>query len=837
MNNKVKFLLYLICLSILFTACSLTPEEDASNSLKESQSPVKINEKVKYKGDSNIVAESENTRLYLDEDTATIRLESKQTGIAVETKVFDKEGGSDLQKSDLNISYYIGSAADKYRAYDYMDTYSMSIMVDKVSYEKIDQGVRVIYEVGDDSVSYADFPAKITKKRMEDLILQYTDRLKKKIVETHYRLTKSGLYVRSVEADSKLSPLAGNELYHIFYEVGHYTTKELETDNVEHGEVAVTGKQQMTVFIEYYLDGDDLMVKVPTNEIVYMEDFPLKSINLLPYFMSTKSKEGYLFVPDGSGGLIYLDNTKFGEFQFTSRYYGGDCLVNATTYNSSQTALNMPVYGIKADDYALFGIIEKGAEVATLSANTSGYFGNDPYGKVNLSFEIREQQKIAASNLALYEINKVAEDYYNEDIIVRYRLLIGDNANYSGMAKTYREYLVEHEAIKQNNPEENASFYVETLGTLDKTKHFLGIPYNGKISLTNFQQAEEILTKLTKSGISNVKMEYKGLANNGLNQENVNKVSIQKNLGGKKELKKLNDYANSIGADVFPSFKLQTVDSQKGISKNQRAFFLNGQTAELFNFDLILKTVNSASKRRTYLLRSSFLPDYITRFSKSYQKLGIENVASSDFYSFLIGSYKNGDNLSMTHAIPYYKKSADILDQTYNIMISNPIADAYKYVDYVTNLPMDNSKFKILDAEVPFMQMVLTGLLDYSTESLNTQTLNIDKKIMKAIETKSSLKFRFMYDDSTILANTDYNDIFMVEFSKWEDKLGDYYKIYNDFYQKVKDSYIIDHTIVEYNNEWRIVTYSNGVKVLLNYSDKDKMLNGILVGASSFVVD
>lgn len=849
MSVKKRFfatILALLMTTPLFSACtssdkdnhSLSPiaEGQENQSIENVISEINKNyTEMTSNTDTVLIAESNTMKMYLDTKKVCVFLVSKQTGRTIYTKLFNDENGTDLQKSDLNISYYTGISADKYSASSAMDTYKMSVELGNYKFYKIENGVRICYQLGDDSVSYADFPERISEERMEELVLQYLSSSEQKIVENTYRLLKSGVYVRQAQVDQPLSPLAGNELYHLFYEIGKYTSQELAQDNLEHGVEAVTGKQTIVVSIDYYFDDDDLMIRIPVSEMYYEEMYPIKSIEVLPYFLSTESTDGYLFVPDGSGALIYLDNDKDGEFQFTSRYYGGDALVNANKYES-KIFMNMPIYGLKANDYAVLGIIEQGAEIASLSAKTRSYYTNEPYSRLTLSFDVKEQQKIAASNLAAYEFNRVVEKDYPDDIVIRYSFMEGDQANYVGMADKYSDYLVKNKLLKQNRPEENASIYVELLGMVDKTMNFLGIPYTGDEVLTSFDQASYIVEDLNSKDIENMKIEYRGIANGGLNQNNIKNVKLENCLGSKQDYLNFVDKVETLGSDVFSSFKFQTVNSQKNLTNSQLSFFLNGQIAQIFDFDLISRKVDEAAKTSTYLLRGSYMPEYIKQFAKSYDTLGLNNVASSDFYTSLIGNYKNSDTLLMCESIEYYNQAAKFLDDKYSLMLSNPLDKAYKYADYITDLPTESSGYKILDAEIPFMQLVLNGNLDYSTTALNTDTYDISEEFLRAIESKSSMKFRFTYADDIKLSNTNYDDIFMTQYDNWINQVSTYYKKYNAFYQAVKGADIVNHTIINRKNDTRIVEYSNGVKVLLNYSDSPQVIDGTTVEPLNFVI-
>ena len=71
--------------------------------------------------------------------------------------------------------------------------------------------------------------------------------------------------------------------------------------------------------IEYRLEEDSLVVTVPTEDVVYplevespdgeLVTMPLAAITVLPYFGAAgENEEGYIFVPDGSGAIMMLNN-------------------------------------------------------------------------------------------------------------------------------------------------------------------------------------------------------------------------------------------------------------------------------------------------------------------------------------------------------------------------------------------------------------------------------------------------------------------------------------------------------------------------------------------------
>lgn len=76
------------------------------------------------------------------------------------------------------------------------------------------------------------------------------------------------------------------------------------------------------------------------------------------------------------------------------------------------------------------------------------------------------------------------------------------------------------------------------------------------------------------------------------------------------------------------------------------------------------------------------------------------------------------------------------------LMLSNPVSDAYAYSSSLTDIPTQDSGMRILDASIPFMQLVLDGYKTYSGESLNLESTDIRKQFVQAIETRSSRQTR-----------------------------------------------------------------------------------------------
>lgn len=785
------------------------------------------------------VAESNQLALYLDKANANIRLIMKATGDYMDTKIFDGATGNEVvknaQKSDLRFTYISTTKGNSRITLSTMDDYSLSVMLKAVTYEPVDQGIRVKYEIGDNRITYNDFPKYITEERMTKYVISHLNPTQKQLLTTNYYRLSQGVYVRKSDEKIPLGKLAANELYTMFYETGTYTKEELDADNQANNVEITSANAHVSASVEYVLEGDDLVVRIPVGEMVSEERYPIQSIEVLPYFLSgSPEDEGYFFVPDGSGAIINFNNDKTSEISYSSRYFGGDRLISCDTYKGNPENLNLPVFGMKKNNFAVLGIIEGGASAANLNVSVSGM--SDEFNKLDLNFILRDIDNISPSNVSNYTMPRYSEDVFNSDIVIRYRFLTGDNADYSGMAETYQRYLMDQGILKRKVSEEDAPFYVELLGAVNKKKFFLGIPYTRPQALTTFEDAKDIMDSLNDKNIKNIKLLYTGITSGGLNQSAVDKVNVLGELGGEKGLRELNSYMQEKGAQLYPDFRLQTAITKKGIPRRMQPQTLGGDFAEIYKFDLVTREAIRNDKYPTIILAAQFLPDYINRFAASYSKLGIKRLASCDLATFVAADYAKDHNRSMEHTAKYYDEVLNKLSEDYALMLSNPIVTAYRNASGITDLPTRSSGYKLIDYDIPFIQMVLNGCMDYSAEAVNTRGLTVTEELMRAIEAGASLKFRFTYEGSEALANTDFQDMLLTRYAIWEDSVGDYYNEYNAFYQKVKGARVAKHEIIGGNSDFRKVTYSNGVRVYLNYGDTARTADGINVEPLSYVV-
>ena len=311
--------------------------------------------------------------------------------------------------------------------------------------------------------------------------------------------------------------------------------------------------QIFTVPVIFKLDGPDLVVTVPADQIQYpinvenaagdLETFYPYSIDLLPYFGAAYTNaEGYMFVPDHSGGLIYLNNTKkLGLPSYYGAVYGMDRSTAPQIERITDGAhIRLPVYGLKEGDKAFFTIIEEGQALANLSAEIAGK--TDSFNKTFARFVLTPRATITLYGVETSLDDKLVDAYsvrpYQGSITLRIGFLTGEEANYVGMADYYRSYLVERHGLQKIDPNSPLPLNVELIGGIHDKQTVAGAPREVIHPMTTYTDAVTVLHDLQNRGVNDVRVRYLGWSKGGIEHFYPNKVQLEKSLERNKTFKR-----------------------------------------------------------------------------------------------------------------------------------------------------------------------------------------------------------------------------------------------------------------------------------------------------------
>jgi len=622
-----------------------------------------------------------------------------------------------------------------------------------------------------------------------------------------------------------------------------YTPLDATEDHIENNiNPTVPNLEIFEVSIEYRLDGDSLLVTIPVDDVKYpikVVDFegeehtyPIVFLEMLPYFSAAGlNDEGYILVPDGSGALIYLNNGKIWTSTYNQAVYGRDYTEDppayATTYPQQ---IHLPVFGLKKGDQAFLGIIERGDAIAHLRADISGK--RDDFNRIFPRFNIIKSGTISLQHGGSFSIYQ--PEMYKGDIRVRYVFLVGEEADYSGMARRYREYLVENgllTPLKSGDP----PFLLELIGAFPRTEIMVGIPRSIPYPATTFADAKGIFDDLTGAGIDNVQLRYRGWLRGGLEHQYPDNVAVEGNLGSEAELKALVAYIQENGGAIYPDvgflsvYRNRLFDSFIGIRDAARR--LDQLTARVYDYNIATFEPETAST--AMVVSPRVLERLVSSFMSGFDRFGSNGISLSQMGWQLNSDFNKakGRTIDRQQAAEITRSQMDRISQKYEVMVQGGNLYTLPHTSIVVNMPLEDSGYDIVDQRIPFYQMVVSGCLTYAGEPLNLVS-DARSYTLMSLEAGALPYFSVAAAESEVVKGTRYDKFHSFNYGQWREAIIDCYLEYYPVYEQIYGRRFVQHQLLQ--DGVTKSTFENGVSIVVNYNDYAVEYKGRTIGAKGY---
>lgn len=777
-----------------------------------------------------LAAESDTRKLWLNTDTLDFRVEDKATGKSFSAL---KPEGSEEDKSLMHITF-VGEDGTflEWNAYDYCVSHQTYTL------ERIGNGFRINLNMKEtDSYRINEYmPQKITAERYEDRFLQGLESLTAIGTLTgeeadRYRVALELVYAYN-EAENcyynRLSvspPISTVRQLVQLTKILDYTTEELMDDNEVFGiSVDIEEPGSFVIPLEVVLAGEDLVVSIATRDIVNENPYyTLTDIELLSCFGAASPgevEEGFIFVPDGCGALLALNhfNPSYGSY---SRAIYDNTYYNDYYYLASYPeTLHMPVFGMYYNggtkgSGGFLGIIEEGADLAYVTATQASPEeggGGSAYNRVYIGFNVTKYAQVSilgpydsSNGLFLKTTGEMDTDYR-----VRYKLFT-DDVTYYDMVMAYRDYLMERYALTPHY-EEQARLYLEATGALSITERILGIPYNKTISMTDYVQLKEIMEDLKDYPLT---VSYLGAFEGGLDHKLMNGAGLVSANGKAKELQSLMEAAEVNGQELFLQVDFTNVyeDGNGFSAKSHGSYNFDDSPIEIYGYSLDTgRFLQGTVSHR--VLSPSYLGSVVDGFLKeagNYENLYVEDLANG-YYA----DYNKRNLVTPQEAQEIVDDNLGKLAGEKKLALNNPEIDKICYGTYAVNISRESSGHGSIAIEIPFRQLVMNGLINYTTLNVNESGVKDDYFLLQALELGSSLKFTVTAQSLDRLKNTRHGDYFSRQYGLISEDIKSLYEKYEAAFAQIQCMEIINHrALMEGVFE---TTYANGVRVMTNYN-------------------
>jgi len=700
-----------------------------------------------------------------------------------------------------------------------------------------------------------------------DSISQVTSELIEPLVETPTMVIKPSIFPWDKEAMIEIIKATGYGPLDKQY--------DNETYNIDPPEASV---EVFTIPVEYRLDQDSLVVRVPMQDVRYPKNvytsqpwglrgvhwkvvdderlmeafgriegdtvtFPLHAISLLRFFGAPDNQQqGYILVPDGSGALINLAaNRKRQTDDMTLQIplYGQDLSNMGSPVDAAMEEelwryferQQLPVFGMNQGDSGFIAIIEEGDALANIVVETSGTV--NPVDAVYPRFKV-----IPVGTVQLAQssrggggayINTYQERLPECDLQVRYLFLHGEQAGYPGMARRFQEYLVSRYSLNRVTAEPGIPLYLELIGGIHRQKPIMGVPRQVVEPLTTHHQVMEIVDQVRSRGIHNIVLRYTGWLEGGVEHVYPSKVFLEPALGNQDSFMELIDYLEDREVRFYPDIN-QTIVAKDRLGDG---FSPRTHVADSLNRHPALRELPSGTSG--YVLSMAKLDEQVEDFLNDYNTYGIAGLSLRD-----LGVNVNSDFQRDVGKLVDRQQARDIvagavgrIARDKSVMVDGANLYALVHADHVLNVPTRSSGFIIADQEVPFYQMVVRGYVNYAGEPVNHAS-DLQDVFLKSLEIGAYPYFMWSYQDSAILKDTPFHYLLSIGYRTWLDLAADFYTAVNSILEPLQGQTIVGHR--QLMDRVHETIYEKGTRIIVNYRDEPVQVGASRIEAKGYLV-
>lgn len=867
MVNKIKsfytahtigkiFLTILLAAVLIYVLVSIPVWSVKRNQVPKTASREPLSgEKLSHDAGKVVLAENGGKSLSLNTETLTLEVKDEK-GNVFSTAVKSADSGSERA---LLVLTYLGEDNNLHE----WNSYDQSVVFGSYELYQLENGVRIDMNLneGESNRFYEYLPKKMSPERYEEMFKGGIERLRDSgeldgTKADRYLQTLSLVYKRSLQEECYAVTYTGTppasavtQMIEVAGLVGYTQEMLLEDADTFGFSVTFAEPAQFDIVLEVTLEEGELKAHIPSGACVSLNDYySIQEIDVLPNFgavTAAQYEKGQILIPDGSGALVNFNSYQADVRDYERPFYDNDYYKDYYFQPQYGEELYMPVFGMlygPADrtEKGFLAIVEEGdrngyihMKLASVDADSS------KYNKVFASFELAQYTRVKingpySESSANYLVNTGTQDL---DCTVRYQFY-GAKTGYFDLAKGYQNYLAEKEGIEKSYDDGSAKLYLEVVGALNITKRFVGIPYNSEYSMTNYK---ELLAMMQDLQGTDYLMQYDGVFNNGWNGKMNNRAKLSSSNGSKKDWKAVQEYAKANGIPLFLETSVTKVwENGNGFRASRQAVrdFANDPAVNSRYMTVLgikLSAISDGLEHDTYYtLSPKYLDDVTDGFLKkagNYRYLSVGDMAGMYYADYRFNGFISGEqgNLVLENNLAKMAEGRELA-------LTNPHIDKIGYGSIAVDISRESSDYLTFSATIPFKQLVMNGLIDYTTEDVNISSRNPAYFVLQSAETGAYPKFIVTAKNVDVLQNSDYGYLYSVQYPLIRDKIEAVYRECSEIRSRIGTSEITGHECLA-DGVYR-TSYATGVQVTVNYNLYDVTLeDGATIGAEDYLVE
>ena len=577
------------------------------------------------------------------------------------------------------------------------------------------------------------------------------------------------------------------------------------------------GTYQIGLQAEFLLEGNSLVARVPYSGIREDGGFSLVSVDMLPFlFSATDQAEGFFFYPDGCGAVMeFQDNAHYKESTRLYSVYGDYQKQPALLDMFSQEApqVLMPVFGVNREGRGLLAIIETGAETSRISLNSSNNIIGINYLFANFQYRRSfDDKRVTTRDIKVFDKDDIETDYQ-----VRILFLEEENPDYSVMACQWRDYLLSSGMVARS--EHQPSVAIDLFMSAPEE----GLLFDTPRTVTNLNQAEEILTALDQAGVKSIRASIKGWTA-GSYGKTPDHFPISGAVGNDKGLEALIKTAQEIDATVSLTANFLEAKSDQGGYSHRNDVVYTGN-----------HTILTDREETVFMLSPDVAKEKFDQFLKKAQSFALNGVRFERMGQYVSYNYGSRRYATAAQALEIYRAMLDEAKDAFGTAeTEGGNACLLGHADFFTNVPYKDFGYQTTTKAVPFYQIALHGLVEYAPKPGNLSS-DLEREVLRWVEMGYVPYFELTYGNTEELMYTDYQILFSAEYTAWLERVSWAAKQFTE--GPLSELCGVCITRHERLNDTLVkVTYENGGIVYVNYAQEAAQVDGVEIAPQSWLV-
>ncbi|MDR1891698.1 MAG: DUF5696 domain-containing protein [Oscillospiraceae bacterium] len=599
---------------------------------------------------------------------------------------------------------------------------------------------------------------------------------------------------------------------------------------------------EIAVAIKYTLREDSLQISLNTSDLEESGKTRLMSVSVTPYLCSalnTQERSNYLFVPSGSGALMYTDEDVSGiSREFSGEVYGFDPAQTQLDHPGGEEPVRLPVFGVKSEENALLAVIE--SEDVSAAVNAAAGNAVNGYSNAYVTFYVRgfnnaewDSGTRAQTGEKVFKDVVLLSDRWplDRELSVGYYPLSGEDADYNGMAARTRRWFKDAGGMKKSSLTQQP-YHITLVGGAEVQKFTFGVPHKSFLPLTTFEQARKILNGLAGTSGQTPDVLLKGFGQSGLD---VGKLAggfaIAEALGSSSKRKALETFCEHSKIPLFWDFDLVLFTrSGNGFGPVlNSALSADSQMAGWHPLKINVRAEDT-SRPKIRLLQRSLLEqaaDKLVDFAKNrVSGIGLSTLGSTAYSDYRGEQYAlRGEVSGQTQ-----KMIKAVKDAGHSVQLGAANAYAAGLADSISDVPLQNGGYDSLDETIPFYAMVFGGSVPLYTTAQNLSPTP-EKQLLAAVEAGISPSFTLSWSYDTALVDSS-DPYWAFPYENNRVAILETVGRTADFYRQAAGSPIKFHHILPGGVTETV--FENGVTVTVNHSDSAVLVNGKKIAALDF---